>query len=75
MSIPTSKTCQFDISEDIMTKFELQALHNIRIKYQKAGWSGNTLFFFLALWKIVILLPKQANSAKYFGSECILFPN
>jgi hypothetical protein len=31
--IPTLKTCYFETSEDIMTKFKSQALHIIRIKH------------------------------------------
>ena len=52
-----------------MTKFESQALHIIRIKYQKAGWSGTPPFLIPALWNI--LLPKQATRAKHFEPECI----
>ena len=41
MVIPNLKTCYFEASEDVITKFKLQALHIIRIKYWKASWSGN----------------------------------
>ena len=33
MVIPTSKTCYFEASEDVITKFKSQGLHIIRIKY------------------------------------------
>ena len=33
MVILTLKTCYYEASEDIMTKFKLQALHIIRIQY------------------------------------------
>ena len=35
-----------------MTKFESQALHVIRIKYWKAGGSGNPPSLIHALWNI-----------------------
>ena len=35
------KVLAFEASEDIMTKFKSQALHVLRIKYSKAGGSGN----------------------------------
>ena len=41
MVIPNLKTYYFETSEDIMTKFESQALYIIRIKYWKASGSGN----------------------------------
>jgi len=31
--IPTLKTCYFEISEDIMTKFKSHVLHVTKIKY------------------------------------------
>ena len=55
MVIPTLKTCYFEASEDIMTKFKSQALHIIRIKYWKASGSGNPPSFIPALRKIAIL--------------------
>ena len=66
----------FESSKDIMTKFESQALHVIRIKYWKAGESGNPRnppSLIPALWNIGILLHKQATRAKHFGPECIIF--
>ena len=55
MTIPTLKTCYFEASEDIVTKFKSQALHTIRIKYWKASGSGNPPSFIPTLWKIAIL--------------------
>ena len=64
--IPNLWTCHFESSEDIMTKFKSQALHVIRIKYSKAGGSGNPVFLITALWNIGILIHKQDNRAKHF---------
>ena len=50
MVIPTLKTCYFEASEDIKTKFKSQALHIIRIKYWNAGVSGYPPFLIPALW-------------------------
>ena len=55
MVIPTLKTCYFEASEDIITKFKSQALQIIKIKYLKASGSGNPPFLILALQKIAIL--------------------
>ena len=55
MVIPTLKTCYFETSEYIMTKFKSQALHIIRIKYWKASGSGNPPSLNPALRKIAIL--------------------
>ena len=55
MVISTLKTCYFETSEDIMTKFKSQALHIIRIKYWKASGSGNPPSLIHALRKIAIL--------------------
>ena len=52
--IPTLKTCCFEASEDIITKFKSQALHILKIKYWKASGSGNPPFFISALRKIAI---------------------
>ena len=49
MAIPILRTCRFEASEDIISKFTSQALHVIRIKYQKAGESGNPAFLILTL--------------------------
>ena len=54
MVIPTLKTCYFVVSEDIMTKFESQALHIIRIKHWKASGSGKPPFLIHVLRKIAI---------------------
>ena len=54
MIIPTLKTCCFEASEDIITKFKSQALHILKIKYWKASGSGNPPFFISALRKIAI---------------------
>ena len=59
MVIPTLKTCFFEASEDIMTKFKSQALRIIRIKYWNAGGSGNPPSLIPALWNIDILLIKR----------------
>ena len=48
-------------SEDIMTEFKSQALHTTRIKYWKASGSGNPPSLIPALWKVGILLHKQAT--------------
>ena len=58
-----------------MTKFESQALQIIRIKYWNAGGSGNPPSLIPALWKIGIVLHKQATQTKYFdggkwGGKC-----
>ena len=55
MGIPNLRTCHFEASEDIMTKFKSQALHTTRIKYWKASGSGNPPSFIPALQKIAIL--------------------
>ena len=60
MIIPTLKTCYFEASEDIITKFKSQALHVIKIKYWKASGSGNPPFLIPTLRKIAILGLKQA---------------
>jgi hypothetical protein len=55
--ISTLRTCHFEAHEDIVTKFTSQALHVIKIKYKKAGGSGNPDSFIPAqLWNIGILL-------------------
>ena len=56
MVIPNLKTCCFEASEDIITKFKLQAFHIIRINYQKVDGSGNPPFFIPVLFNIGILL-------------------
>ena len=55
MNIPTLRTCHFEASEDIMTKFKSQALHVIEIKYRKASGSGNPPSLIPALRKIAVL--------------------
>ena len=67
----TLKSWHFEASEDIMTKFRLQALHIQRIKYWNAGGSGSPPSFNPALLNIVILLHKQATRTKHFEPECI----
>ena len=49
MVIPTLKTCYFEASEDIITKFKSQALNIIKIKYGKVSGSGNPPSFIPAL--------------------------
>ena len=64
MKLKTSKfkkSWHFEASEAIMTKFKSQALHVIRIKYWKAGGTGNPPSLIPALWNIGILLHKQAT--------------
>ena len=68
--IPTLRTWHFEASEDIMTKFKLQPLYIIRIKYWNAGGSGNPPSFIPALWNIGILLHKQATLTKQYDGEC-----
>ena len=67
----TLKSWHFEASEDIMTKFRLQALHIKRIKYWNAGGSGSPPSFNPALLNIVILLHKQATRTKHFDGQCI----
>ena len=67
MVIPTLKTCYFETSEDIITKFKSQALHIVRIKYWKASGNGNPPSFL----PIGILLHKQATHTKHSWGECI----
>ena len=64
--IPTLRTCHFEASEDIMTKFKSQAFHVIRSRYWKAGGSGNPPSLILALWNIGILPHIQATLGKHF---------
>ena len=73
MGIPTLKTCYFEASEDIMTKFKSQALHVIRIKYWKAGGSGNPPSHIPALWNIGILLHKQAKRRTIMNATVFSF--
>ena len=62
----------FKASENIMTKFKSQALYVIRIKYWKAGGSGNPPSLIPALWNIGILLNKQATQTKHFDGQCCI---
>ena len=55
------KSWHFEASEDIMTKFKSQGLHNKTIKYWNASGSGSTPSFIPAHWNIGILLHKQAK--------------
>ena len=64
------KSCNFEGSKDIMTKFKSQALHIIKIKYWNAGRSGNPPSSIPALWNIGILLHKQALLGKHYEPEC-----
>ena len=61
MGIPTLKSWHFEASEDIMTKFKSQGLHNIRIKYWNASGSGSSPSHIPAHWNIGILLHKHAK--------------
>ena len=38
MGIPNLRTCHFEATEDIMTKFKSQGLHIKIIKYGNASW-------------------------------------
>jgi hypothetical protein len=49
------KSCHFEASKDIKTKFESKNLHIKRIKYWKASGSGKPPSLFPALRKIAIL--------------------
>ena len=73
MVIPTLKTCYFEASEDIMTKFKSQALHKIRIKHWKASGSGNPPSLIPALQKIAfyVLNTYVPNCLYYFAHNCI----
>ena len=55
MVIPTLKTCYFEASEDIITKFKSQAPNIMKIKYGKVSGSGNPPFLIPALRKIAFL--------------------
>ena len=70
MDIATSKSLHFEASEDIITKFKLQGLYIIRIKYWNASGSGFPPSLIPALRNIVILLHKQATRIKHFCPEC-----
>ena len=68
MKLKTSlslKCWHFEASEDIMTKFKLQAFHIIRIKYWKASGGGNPPSLIPALRNIGILLHKQVTHTKH----------
>ena len=67
MVIPTLKNCYFEVSEDIMTKFKLQALHIIRIKCWKAIGSRNPPSFIPTLQKIALLGLKAGLWEWYTG--------
>ena len=41
MVLQNLEACHFEASEDIITKLKSKALHIRRIKYKKAGGSGN----------------------------------
>ena len=69
------KSCHFEASKDIMTKFKSQALHIIKINYWNADGSGNPPFFILALLNIVTLFHKQATLGKHFKPKCTYFKN
>ena len=56
MDIPTLRTCHFEASEYIMTKFKTQALHTTRIQYRKTSRNGNSPSLILALLKIAIYI-------------------
>ena len=71
MVIPTLKTCFFEASEDIMTKFKSQALHIIRIKYWKASGSGNHPSLIPNFWTIVILGLKTGLWEWYTGISVV----
>ena len=74
--IPSLKTCYFKASENSITKLTLQALHVIRIKYWKAGWSGCYPSFIPVLCNKGTLLHKQATLTKHFDVQpalCLIF--
>ena len=70
MVILNLKTCHFEASKDIITKFKSQALHIIRIKYWKVAGSGNSPSHIPAIWNIGVLLNKKATHPKHFWPEC-----
>ena len=45
----------------------------LRIKYWKAGGSGNPQSLIPVLWNIGILLHKQANRTNHFDNQCIKY--
>ena len=55
--------------KDIMTKFKSQALYVKRIKYCKAGGSGNPPSLIPALWNIKFLLHIEATRAQHFEPD------
>ena len=59
------KSCHFEARKDIITKFESQALHIIRIKYWKTSKSSNPP----ALRKIAIAWLK--TFLYFFAHECM----
>ena len=65
--IPTLKTCYFEASEEIITKFKSQAPNIIKIKYWKVSGSGNPPFFIPALRKIAFLGLKTGLWQWYTG--------
>ena len=65
MKLKTSKSCHFEASKDIITKFKSQALHIIRIKYWKTSGSGNPPSLSPALLKIAILGLKMKFSTLF----------
>ena len=72
MVIPTLKTCYFETSEYIMTKFKSQAFHVIKIKYWKASGSGNPPSLIPVLQKIAILGLKTGLWQWYTGISVVI---
>ena len=60
-----SKSWHFAANEDMMTKFNSQGLHIIRIKFWNACWSGSPPSLIPTLWNTL---------GKHFRPECISFP-
>ena len=67
MVIPKLKTCYFEASEDIITKFKSQALYITKIKYWQASGCGNPPSIIPALRKIAILGLKPSLWQWYTG--------
>ena len=66
------KSCQFEASKDIKTKFKPQALHIIRIKYWNPSGSGKPPSLIPALRKIAILGLKTGLWQWHNGISVIL---
>ena len=65
MVIPTLKTCHFEASEIIMTKFKSQVLLIKKNQILRSWWEWQPSLI-PVLWNIDILLHKQGTLGKHF---------